>query len=323
MQRRPRAADPRLQPGARPGDRAAWCAPGDAVLVDDPGYPNLMFMLRFLGARLIGVPRTPQGYDLAALEAADRRSTSRACSSRSRGCRARPIRSRRCAQLHRVLQLAEAHDVTLVENDIYVDLDPEARPVARQPRPAARACVYVGSYSKTISPNMRVGYVAGPCRRCSTTSTQLKMVSGLTSSDLHRAPDLRRVDRRALAQAPEEPARPPRRRARARRRSGWRRSASSCSTSPRPACTCGRAIRDLTDSAVLSQPAALARHHARARASVSRRAAADATGCASTSRSATSRDSTTSSPGRSTNRRGAAPPAACFPHDSASAFAIT
>ena len=33
--------------------------PGDAVLVDDPGYPNLMFMLRFLGARLIGVPRRP------------------------------------------------------------------------------------------------------------------------------------------------------------------------------------------------------------------------------------------------------------------------
>src|SRR5512146_288598 len=40
--------------------------PGDAVLVDDPGYPNLMFMLRILGARLVGVPRTPDGYDLAA-----------------------------------------------------------------------------------------------------------------------------------------------------------------------------------------------------------------------------------------------------------------
>ena len=39
------------------------------VLVDEPGYPNLLFSLRFLGARLIGVPRTPQGWDLAALEA--------------------------------------------------------------------------------------------------------------------------------------------------------------------------------------------------------------------------------------------------------------
>ena len=42
---------------------------GDVVLVDEPGYPNLLFSLRFLGAKLIGVPRTPQGYDLAALEA--------------------------------------------------------------------------------------------------------------------------------------------------------------------------------------------------------------------------------------------------------------
>ena len=43
--------------------------PGDAVLVDEPGYPNLLFSLRFLGARLIGVPRTPGGWDLAALQA--------------------------------------------------------------------------------------------------------------------------------------------------------------------------------------------------------------------------------------------------------------
>ncbi|QHF29290.1 aminotransferase-like domain-containing protein [Pseudomonas sp. R32] len=42
--------------------------PGDVVLVDDPGYPNLMSILRFQGATLLGVPRTPNGYDLDHLE---------------------------------------------------------------------------------------------------------------------------------------------------------------------------------------------------------------------------------------------------------------
>src|SRR6516165_2466149 len=42
--------------------------PGDAVLVDDPGYYNLFGNLRLHGARLLGVPRNPDGPDLAALE---------------------------------------------------------------------------------------------------------------------------------------------------------------------------------------------------------------------------------------------------------------
>jgi len=42
---------------------------GDPVLVDEPGYANLLFSLRFLGANLIGAPRTPAGYDLDVLEA--------------------------------------------------------------------------------------------------------------------------------------------------------------------------------------------------------------------------------------------------------------
>ena len=43
--------------------------PGDAVLVDEPGYANLLFSLRFLGARLVGAPRTPAVSDLSALQA--------------------------------------------------------------------------------------------------------------------------------------------------------------------------------------------------------------------------------------------------------------
>jgi DNA-binding transcriptional MocR family regulator len=42
--------------------------PGDAVLVDDPGYFNFHALLRAHRARLIGVPYTPHGPDIAALE---------------------------------------------------------------------------------------------------------------------------------------------------------------------------------------------------------------------------------------------------------------
>ncbi|HEX6362630.1 MAG TPA: PLP-dependent aminotransferase family protein [Albitalea sp.] len=155
--------------------------PGDAVLVDDPGYPNLMFMLRFLGARLIGVPRTPGGYDIAALESLIAQHRPRAFFTQPRlqspTNAVAPI-----AQLYRVLQLAEANDLTLVENDIYADLDPQSRPSLASLDQLKRV-VYVGSFSKTISPNLRVGYlVAGP--QLLDDLAQLKMVSGLTSSDL-------------------------------------------------------------------------------------------------------------------------------------------
>lgn len=155
--------------------------PGDAVLVDDPGYPNLMFMLRFRGARLVGVPRTPQGYDLAALEAliAEHKPVAFFTQPRLQSpCGSvAPI-----AQLYRVLQLAEANGLMLVENDIYADMDPQQRPSLAS-LDQLRRVVYVGSFSKTISPNIRVGYVvANPALLDDL--TQLKMVSGLTSSDI-------------------------------------------------------------------------------------------------------------------------------------------
>ena len=155
--------------------------PGDAVLVDDPGYPNLMFMLRFLGARVIGVPRTPTGYDLAALEALLIEHRPKAFFTQPR--LQSPTNSvTPVAQLFRVLQLAGQHNLTLVENDLYVDLDTERRPSLASLDQLQRV-VYIGSYSKTISPNIRVGYlVARP--DLLDELAQLKMLSGLTSSDL-------------------------------------------------------------------------------------------------------------------------------------------
>lgn len=154
--------------------------PGDAVLVDDPGYANLLFSLRYQGARLLGVPRTPQGYDLARLEQLIAEHRPKVFFTQPRlqsptGSVA-PL-----AQLHRVLQLAEKHDLVLVENDIYVDLDPEPRPSLASLDQLSRV-IYIGSYSKTISPNIRVGYaVAHP--DVIEDLAQLKMISGLTSAE--------------------------------------------------------------------------------------------------------------------------------------------
>ncbi|MGI9219124.1 MAG: PLP-dependent aminotransferase family protein [Hydrogenophaga sp.] len=154
--------------------------PGDPVLVDDPGYPNLLFSLRFLGARLIGVPRTPAGYDLAALEALVKEHQPKVFFTQPR--LQSPTGSvASLAHLHRVVQLAEQHQFTVVENDIYADLDPEPRPSLASLDQLQRV-VYISSFSKTISPNIRVGYMAAPPDLLEDFA-QLKMISGLTSSE--------------------------------------------------------------------------------------------------------------------------------------------
>jgi len=154
--------------------------PGDAVLVDDPGYPNLLFSLRFLGAKLIGVPRTPSGYDLAALEALVIAHRPKVFFTQPR--LQSPTGSvANLAHLHRVVQLAEQHQFTVVENDIYADLDPEPRPSLASLDQLQRV-VYISSFSKTISPNIRVGFLAAPPDMLEDFA-QLKMISGLTSSE--------------------------------------------------------------------------------------------------------------------------------------------
>ncbi len=154
--------------------------PGDAVLVDDPGYPNLLFSLRFLGARLFGVPRTPAGYDLVALERLVTEQQPKVFFTQPR--LQSPTGSvAQLSHLHRVMQLADKHDFLVVENDIYADLDPEPRPSLAS-LDQLRRVIYISSFSKTISPNIRVGYLAAAPDLLEDLA-QLKMISGLTSSE--------------------------------------------------------------------------------------------------------------------------------------------
>lgn len=153
---------------------------GDVVLVDEPGYANLMYVLRFIGAKLMGVPRTPNGYDLAALERAVREHQPKVFFTQPR--MHSPTGSMaQTAHLYRLLQLADKHEMLIVENDIYAELDPEHRPSLASLDQLSRV-LYVGSFSKTVSPNLRVGFLVASTELLDDLA-RLKMIAGLTSSE--------------------------------------------------------------------------------------------------------------------------------------------
>src|SRR6267143_1925772 len=133
-------------------------APGDAVLVEDPGYFVLFEQLRAQHVRLIPVPRHADGPDLAALEAACRAHRPRAFFMQTllhnpTGSSAEP------AHCHRILSLAEQFGFAVVEDDVYGDL--YTGPAVRLAQiDGLRHVIYVGSYSKLIGPALRVGFVA-------------------------------------------------------------------------------------------------------------------------------------------------------------------
>ena len=133
-------------------------APGDAVLVEDPGYFVLFAQLRAHHVRLVPVPRGPDGPDLAALEAACRAHRPRAFFMQT--LLHNPTGSSTdAAHCHRILSLAEQYGFALVEDDVYGDLHPG--PAVRLAQiDGLRHVIYVGSFTKLVGPALRVGYIA-------------------------------------------------------------------------------------------------------------------------------------------------------------------
>ncbi len=135
--------------------------PGDAVLVDEPGWAIEYARLTQLGVRLLPVPRGTRedgGPDLAVMEALARAHKPRLYVTVSvlhnpTGVSLTP------AAAHQVLRLAEAFDFTIVEDDTYAWLaPPHATRLAQLD--ALRRTVYVSGFSKILTPQFRVGYVA-------------------------------------------------------------------------------------------------------------------------------------------------------------------
>ncbi|HUN93188.1 MAG TPA: PLP-dependent aminotransferase family protein [Burkholderiaceae bacterium] len=155
--------------------------PGDTVLVEDPAWFVLFGRFAAFGLNVLGVPRTPEGPDLDVLATLLERHQPKLFVLSSvlhnpTGTLVSP------AVAHRLLQIAERHDCTIVDDDIYGDLaPPQALRLASLDQ--LRRVVHVGGYSKTLAAGLRVGYLAAR-RDLADRLADLKLLTGLTSPEL-------------------------------------------------------------------------------------------------------------------------------------------
>lgn len=132
--------------------------PADTVLVDDPCYFNFRALLRAHQVRVVSVPYTPSGPDVAHFEQVLAAERPRLYITNS--ALHNPTGATLSLQTaHRLLTAAAAHELTIVEDDIFGDFEPE-----RSPRLAAldglNRVIRIGSFSKTLSASVRCGYIA-------------------------------------------------------------------------------------------------------------------------------------------------------------------
>ena len=132
--------------------------PGDSVLVDDPCYFNFHALLKAHRVKVVSVPYTRTGPDLNLFEKAilDHSPRLYITNSAIHNPTGATLSS---AVAHRILKLAEQHDLIIVEDDIFADFEYDV-----SPRLAAldglQRVIHVGSFSKTLSASMRCGFIA-------------------------------------------------------------------------------------------------------------------------------------------------------------------
>jgi 2-aminoadipate transaminase len=145
--------------------------PGDVVLLELPSYTGAITAFRNVNAALVGVRQDADGIDLDELERVHERV--RADGRRVKLLYLVPNFQNPTGSLlslprrQAVLEWADRRDVLIVEDDPYRDLyfpdvatEAETRPIAADD--ATGRVIYLSSFSKTLAPGFRVGWVSAP-----------------------------------------------------------------------------------------------------------------------------------------------------------------
>jgi DNA-binding transcriptional MocR family regulator len=156
--------------------------PGDAALVDDPGYYNMFGNLRLQGVEMLAVPRNPDGPDVAILEKLAAAHRPKVYFTQS--VMQNPTGSDMSPHVaFKVLQAAERHNFTIVEDDIFCDLQVKTTPRLATLDQLNRV-IYARSFSKTLSGSLRVGFLA--CAQdIANELADVKMLTSITTSQFN------------------------------------------------------------------------------------------------------------------------------------------
>jgi DNA-binding transcriptional MocR family regulator len=156
-------------------------SPGETVLVDDPCYPYVLAMLQARGIRAAGIPRTAAGPDPRILHSLAHTTRARVFITNSTFHNPTGTTiSREVAD--NILMIARHNGMTIVEDDIFSELN-KNRYCSLASLDSQHNVIYVGSFSKTLSPNLRVGFIA-TSGDCLEKIAILKNVTSLSSSEL-------------------------------------------------------------------------------------------------------------------------------------------
>jgi 2-aminoadipate transaminase len=164
--------------------------PGDVVLVELPTFTGAIAAFANVHADLQGVPQTDGGLDLEQLDAVWQ-TQQRAAKTvkllylipnfQNPTGRLLDVAARR-----RVLEWADRRDVLILEDDPYGSLyfdegTADATRALRADDTSGRV-IYLSSFSKTLAPGFRVGWMVAPaliCDRCETAKQSVDLTSGI------------------------------------------------------------------------------------------------------------------------------------------------
>ena len=158
--------------------------PGDTVAVESPTYYGILHSIESMGLKVLELPTCTQtGVDLEVFEEKIKKFPVKAMILTPSF--QNPLGSLMSDEAkEKVVQLCSKYSITLIEDDIYAELNFEGqRPSALKSFDKKEDVIFVSSFSKTLAPGYRVGWMIGP-KKLSESLERVKFSSTLASNSI-------------------------------------------------------------------------------------------------------------------------------------------